>query len=348
MPDTGIDGATIFIDDVYTLVWMGNTSVQQQPPPETEEFLIMLPPEDGPTYDVLFYDTTGAPVAGPPSGPVTGSYDAVHLPDGKIATIGGGDGGQANFTITGVGAFNADFTVIGDLGNNANPPRDAAHGIGRDDAGNFYGIGPGPVNTFLRLYKYNAAGPVANYITALPIASNDPAYVRGVVAVNAGGTKAYYTAFNGFNAATANQKVFAFNLSGNADLGVFIDKSAGTYHIPYDHCMPIITLPNGDLIVTWNRSSVPYGILERYNSSGVLQMSYTQPQANPTTYNLANHILADFSVDPDTFWAGQVDDDLVDDMRFVQYDVATGAVLNNFTVANGRFGLPFCIIRKFW
>jgi hypothetical protein len=110
-----------------------------------------------------------------------------------------------------------------------------------------------------------------------------------------------------------------------------------------------MTLPNGDLVVTFQQSSPPYGILERYNSAGALQLSYTQYGSNPTTNNVAPNILADYTIDPDTFWANQYDDDTSgDQVRFVQYDVATGAIIRQFLAADGRSGLPFAIVRKSW
>jgi len=342
--DTGIDGADILIRSVYTLVWLGLTSAQLV---SEDEAVIFLPEPTASDADpAAFVDFTGAD-AGEPASPPTGGYDIIQLPSGKIGTIGGGSFSQPNFNDTGVGTFNSDFTVDNDdAGYNA-PPGDAIHGIGRDDAGHFYGIGQDVPSGFIRLFQYNASGPVANWATALAA----PSHTRGSVAVNADGTTAYYTVYDGGAGASVRKKVYAYNLAGSTDMGVFIDHTADSYTTPGDHCTPIIVMPNGDLISVWNRNTMPYGLLERYNASGSLQLSYTMYGSNPTPVNLANMILSDYSIDPDTFWCSQTDDDTAgDQMRFVQYDTSTGSVIRQFVVTNavGAISLPFAIVRQSW
>lgn len=278
-----------------------------------------------------FLSPDGVDLGDPDSGPLQldKSCDGiVYLPgaDNHVPMVGGGDiftPGGPKFPTTGVGIFASDFAtwVEGGTGAHGFPQRSMA----RDDAGHFYGtkdVGP-------YIMQYTADGTQTGVWG--PLAFGNTA--ANVLAVNAAGTRAYYSAAGSI---ASDNNIYAWDLSGNADLGVFTTES--TFFVSAFCSM---TCVGSELIVGWSKTATN-GYLKRYNASGVLQATYT------LTGTAATPIVLTPGLDDTSIWVNYYNSDLAtfSGVTISEIELATGDVLHTFAPEDGTFEFdsPMCVV----
>lgn len=224
-------------------------------------------------------------------------------PSGKIGVIGGN---APNFATTGVGLFNADLSPGPEAVAMPFPGRSVA----RDAGDHFYGIDANG-----GAYQYDAtAAQTAAYGIPPPVG------FYSALAVNPAGTIGYYTILGG-------PDVFAWNLAGDVSLGTF--KTKAGYKVFHN---ALLCLSNGDLVIGWEKAGNP-GILERYNSAGVLQMTYTMPGTRPTPIVLTPGLTTA------SFWCIYYDASLstFSGVQYTEYSASADTILNQFPPEDGTF-----------
>lgn len=218
-----------------------------------------------------FRNVNGGVVAPPASNPIAGSGcdGIVSLSNGRICVVGGN---SPNFGTTGVGIFSTDFLTPTQFLTSPFP----GVGISKDDSDNFYGVR----SATRILYKYTAAG-TQTVVTAAMAATSINAFT-----VNGAGTICYFVL------TASRDTIRAWDLVGNVSLGVITTETG--FQATGNNCLYSDT--NGDLFVGWDRVAAGTGYVKRYNSTGVLQQTYTLPGTSQTP------ICITAGLTPRTFW----------------------------------------------
>jgi len=234
----------------------------------------------------------------------------VALSKGGYAVVGGN---TPNFGATGTGTFSSDFRTTVNSAAGANGY--AGLGIGRDGAGRFYTAGSSGGSHWI--FRYSAAGVQTQSWNVGGAAGSHP--VR--LAVNAAGTIAYFIRFSD---ATVVQ---AWDLVGNVSLGTFTTEAGAK------HYSSLVTCPNGDVIIGWQRSGATSGYVKHYNSVGSLLYTYTLTGTNTDPTWVTN------GRTPTSIWVAHYDSALTtfSTIRVVEIELGTGTVLHSFVPEDGSF-----------
>lgn len=313
-----------------------------------------LPPPPTPTGDVVpnfipkgslaftgfgdapikFLSFLGADLGQPSSAPINpgvGCDSIIVLKgSGRIVTIGGG---APNFPTTGIGIWNADFTVHAEGATGAH--HFAGVGVGRDDIGRFYGSGISGSQSYI--YRYDDSGAILADWAPLP---SSPIWVIYSISVSVDGSIAYFGAFNsaavGFPPATT---VYAHNLTSDTSLGIF--KAESGYHL--QNIMPILGIRGGDVLICWCKNGGGIGFINRYDSAGTFLKRYTLPGTNSTPIGVTPGFDDTYS-----FWVGYYNDAVTtaSGVTIAEIRLLDGAILHSFNPESGSFEFdgPFCVL----
>lgn len=151
-----------------------------------------------------------------------------------------------------------------------------------------------------------------------------------VLGISPNGGTAYY-------GLTAGDTVYRVMLSGPA-------RTTFTTETGYLlHAGSILVLPSGDILIGWTKTG-DEGYIKRYNSSGVLQATYTLPglHVGPVYFTLG--LDASYS-----FWLSYHDEtvDTWSQVSIIEIRISDGNILHRFGPNSGEFEYdgPFCVVR---
>lgn len=275
---------------------------------------------------VKFVANDGTPVSAPPSNPdvsTSGCGGIVQLDNYAFVAsgilTGGGESTQT---------WNADFTTRA-------VQNDGQGGVAC--AGNYAYIvqgstDPGTFEYLTTVSKIDRDGTVIDSWEVARDASNLIGDRNGI-AVNAGGTIAYTWRQN-------RKIVYAYDLSGSSDLGSFVSDATLTIQKATGYC-----LPNGDLLVGWGTAGGGSGTpcVKRYNSSAVLQSTYT---LSDTPEALAGAVDGSGNLVSTSFWVAY-DSAAAGGITYDEIQTSGGSVLNTWDAPSDGFlySGPFVVVR---
>lgn len=263
-----------------------------------------------------FISPAGTIVPPPTSNPDAGSEvnGIISLSNAKVVVI---NGGAPNFPTTADGVFAADFlsSVEFDVASGAIWPTLSVY---RDENDFIYSV-----NTN-RIFKYDEDGNVVQVFVL-------PATNTTNIAVNKEGTIAYYVRN------TSEDTVRKWDLAGDTDLGVFITLGGAQAQ----KNSALFVSEAGDVFVGWRVAGNDF--VRRYDSSAAFIQDYTP--ANQRAGNSFLGITPGYTAD--TFWVNYYISPATtwSEVRTVEYDIATGSILNSFEPEDGfyNFDTPFCV-----
>ncbi len=259
---------------------------------------------------MVFLSPDGVDIGAPPSAPTTDPS---------------GTGGLSVFSTggywDGLNIFDADWVI---LSTNAVVGR----GTGEDAIGHVYGTIKNVVSGSWSVVRFTAANVVTgSWVISVHVAGTHPDEFRDAVAVTDDGTLAYFARIGG-------DKVWAYDLAGSVDLGVFTTETGA---VTGENGLKV--LPSGDLLVGWGVGGVS-SYVKRYDPSGTLQATYTFPSGYGRVPCVA------LPADKLSFWANYA---VIASygIAFAHVQISDGALLHAFVPADTGFEWdgPFCVTR---
>ena len=247
------------------------------------------------------------------------------LPNHKIVCIGGGSGeGEGGiFNYSGIGIYPPDCsTPI--KGDESEPGGNFGWTGAIDRQGYLYAAGHDG-----EIYRYNEFGHQVGYWDTSSQLPGDFGFANSL-AINAAGTVAYQTAILSHTTYPADWgKVWAWDLVGNTNLGVFASESLVGVTFPRSsYILDMLGLANGDLLIAWGPDANASGFIKHYDASGAVLHTYVIPGVNTRPICIAD------SHTPGKVWVNYYEGTV---------DTYSGAAVSELTLATGVWSTPLLL-----